>query len=847
MHVRALKDSYEELMRLRNAPGAANAAATATPDAAFFDDLPRSLPTEVFLESIYNEYFKIRSYRVGAVFMAFVVVLGTILFMNRTDVSATTSKYFSNFAALQLLDVDKFRSMASIGDFYPWAAGVVENLDKAREPVRHSLSAATPYPVGMVLLRQIRGTSAICPTDNTIFSGLRQRVCVPSQSIDQEPFGPLSEPTMYKPNGQLPASAAVNAQSISGVYAGMMDGAATFERHLYFQQLGVWTPPTAAPVATNAPTATTATTTVAAPPPSSLSPNTTTTTSTSTSTTTTSSPSNNNNTVTNASSPPQLFRPTEAPSIVGKRAMLLELQREQQNDFFNGSTWSLAVDVAFVHPALRVFTVVTLLMERLPSGDLRPTVESNTFLVASLSVREPTAVFTFIADMFVASFVFFCLAELAYDVKSRVELSVSYREAIWQCFVPLIATAAQIITLSVVVVGRFRIWSLVASASTTIEASTTDPEKAARTSLHALSQISSLLQMSYRFFGVSLLLCLFRLLVFSESLDGLNMLSRAVRLNGSELVTVLLLAGVVTIMFGIAGNCFFDEEYVHFSTIRSTVSMLTRMLSSSGTDAWLALGETAPRQAFFFFIAFFFTLWIVLLNMVLAIVVAAVEAVQRTSTEGANFDTTWAVIKRHVLLLGRFYSNSRISTEALRRSGAAVAAAAAGTKAPLPHKLRYAKWKQDYQTRYIAVENAKKWAVDGRKTVDYNELNLVLNSVPEALRHELYVVAAEMYKTKQALGATRSKTADETEVASKNIERQLLLLERKLDMVPPQRVDKMSKEEEEAEIQALEEADEDFDVLFERLLKRAVKTRAGVSEMLILSRASHAILPQDKK
>ena len=55
-----------------------------------------------------------------------------------------------------------------------------------------------------------------------------------------------------------------------------------------------------------------------------------------------------------------------------------------------------------------------------------------------------------------------------------------------------------------------------------------------------------------------------------------------------------------------------------------------------------------------------------------AIVVAAVEAVQRTAVQGAKFDTSWFVLKRHVFLLGSFYSGSRIAPETLRWGGAAV-------------------------------------------------------------------------------------------------------------------------------------------------------------------------------
>jgi hypothetical protein len=237
--------------------------------------------------------------------------------------------------------------------------------------------------------------------------------------------------------------------------------------------------------------------------------------------------------------------------------------------------------------------------------------------------------------------------------------------------------------------------------------------------------------------------------------------------------------------------------------------------------------------------------------MVLAIVVAAVEAVQRTSVDGATFDTTWHVLKRHVLMLGSFYSGGRIMPETLRWGGAAVHAAAAGTHVPLPYKLRYQKWKQDYATRYAATVNAKKWVATGEKSVEYQQLNQVLNSVPLATRHELYAAAATVFRTRVALSATRSRTADETELASRTIDKNLLVLERRLDIAPATAAaDGAARGGDDrggGGVGAEEDEEQDPDVVFEKLMKRAVRTRAGVAEMLILSKAAGAILNDGNK
>ncbi len=235
--------------------------------------------------------------------------------------------------------------------------------------------------------------------------------------------------------------------------------------------------------------------------------------------------------------------------------------------------------------------------------------------------------------------------------------------------------------------------------------------------------------------------------------------------------------------------------------------------------------------------------------MVLGIVVTAVDAIQRTSSE-LKFDTAWQVLKRHVLLLGNFYSGCRISAEAGFRGGAAVAAAARGTTVPLTYSMRYERWKQDYATRYTAVLNAKRWVESGEKEVHLSELNLILNSVPMSMRRVLYTAACEAYSTKKALRATRSRTVDEVESATRQIEKQLALLERKLDLAPPpqQKIPNGSrkrKDEEDEDAGVDKSDDEDPDIRFEKYLKGAVRSKGGVAEMLMLTRSNQGFLSKD--
>lgn len=863
MNLLALKSDFDELVRMRgsgsslvnalssklknqdaanNNNGSNNSNHQTGGDPQQTQDIPESIPSHIFFETCFNEFFRWRSYRVAAVFTSFVLILWLILLLNRIDVLAQTASYFSQLGALRIMEVDNFNNNVNeMSDLYDHLRLVIKNLDKARNPAFWNFSAATPYPMGMLLIRQLRGSWAYCTAENTMFTGLRQRICSPDAALIDTPFGPDSEPAKYKANGQLPSNDYVSAQDISGIYMGMANSAYTFERHLYFSPPAAWVKKSTSSGGT---TTTTTTTTTTSAPASNATTTTTTTTVTPPATTTSSSSSSS----------------SSSSFIVGTAAMLAEIDSLQSDNFLNGSSWSVAIDAAFVHPSPRSFTVITLLMERTPSGDLRPTVQQNTFLVTKLTATDPRAIITFLSDIFIVIFFLYCVAELASDMWAKFDLSKDRVTAFTDSLVPIVITVAQILTLISVLTDRFTIWSIVGAASEKIE-TTASVEYSSRLTLNALSQISSRLQSSYRNFSVSILLCLARLFVFSESLDGLNMLSRAVRLNGAELVTVLILSAVVVAMFAVAGNVFFDDELMDYSTVASTFSSLSRALSSSGTDAWASLAETSPRQAFFFFMMFWLTLWLVLLNMVLAIVVSAVDAVQRTAQEGRKFDTTWQVLKRHVFLLGSNFSGCRISSDAQHRGGAAVASCAAALTMPLPYSMRYQRWRQEYMTRYSAAGNAKVWALSGEKEVHLAQLNLVLNSIPADARSELYSLASEAYSTDQALQATRSKTVDEVDSVARQLDKQLSILERKLELAPPtsSRDGKNRKKKNRGKGGGDDQDggggdgdgdDSDDEVDHEakslKRMKSAIRSKGGVAEMLHTTKAQAGFLSHNE-
>eukprot|EP01062_Namystynia_karyoxenos_P042739 TRINITY_DN3129_c1_g1_i1.p1 TRINITY_DN3129_c1_g1~~TRINITY_DN3129_c1_g1_i1.p1 ORF type:complete len:1111 (+),score=331.21 TRINITY_DN3129_c1_g1_i1:124-3456(+) len=143
--------------------------------------------------------------------------------------------------------------------------------------------------------------------------------------------------------------------------------------------------------------------------------------------------------------------------------------------------------------------------------------------------------------------------------------------------------------------------------------------------------------------SLATILAYLRLFAFAQYTERLNILTETVKMAVGDLLGVLVLASIVVFGFGISAHMLFADRVESFRHLTISLGTLLRVLVSGECPMFDDMEAQHRVEARLLVLFFFMIAWLVLLNMVLAIVNGSFAAVQEASAEPVD----WSLPKLH--------------------------------------------------------------------------------------------------------------------------------------------------------------------------------------------------------
>ena len=298
----------------------------------------------------------------------------------------------------------------------------------------------------------------------------------------------------------------------------------------------------------------------------------------------------------------------------------------------------------------------------------------------------------------------------------------------------------------------------------------------AREMFHELSQINRATLQSYRFLAISLIPACFKLLRFFEDIRGFNLIQQTLLQSYRDLFVVLMVAIALISLFSIAGNIFFGGLSLQFVTVNVAYGTLNRLVVSASAALFRELVELEPRLSSAFFGLFFVSLWLVILNLVLGIIVSGVAGAMEVAESSNAAETLYEVINKYVLMRSDDYRR-QLSPQA--EVTVTVRAAEYGRRPLAPWKVRLGLLNHAYRVQYSAVIALRDHAQNS-PVLFRDQLRETLHFVPEHIRRRVF--NGIMYASKsEAVAAEVEERSNLTEYRLQSLRDEAITLEKILN------------------------------------------------------------------
>ena len=138
-----------------------------------------------------------------------------------------------------------------------------------------------------------------------------------------------------------------------------------------------------------------------------------------------------------------------------------------------------------------------------------------------------------------------------------------------------------------------------------------------------------------------LMVSLIRILKYFRYNRSLNALSETVRVAIKDLAGVVITFVLIHFTFAMGGTMLYGSELLYYRTPAQSASHLLRILVSASISDWDAVYRVHRTSSALFFGLYFVMVWLLMLNMVLAIVAAAFAVVHSRMTETIRVDSIY--------------------------------------------------------------------------------------------------------------------------------------------------------------------------------------------------------------
>ena len=196
----------------------------------------------------------------------------------------------------------------------------------------------------------------------------------------------------------------------------------------------------------------------------------------------------------------------------------------------------------------------------------------------------------------------------------------------------------------------------------------------------------STFQSSYEMCCYSYMLVALRFVYCCQYLNGLNLIANTVRFGSQELMRVFFLSSFMMAGFGVAASVLYGTRIYKCRTLPQAIAFLVRSWISADVrfENYAAMQDAVGILNEVFMTCFFLLFWMLLLNLVVAIVSSAFAAGQRDRDQADSFLT---VLRQYVTLSDACYTQDHHTS--LHTWEAVSAALPAGEREkPLSNEVR---------------------------------------------------------------------------------------------------------------------------------------------------------------
>eukprot|EP00755_Sulcionema_specki_P033118 Sspe_Gene.20383::Locus_7473_Transcript_1_1_Confidence_1.000_Length_3029::g.20383::m.20383/K04986/PKD2; polycystin 2 len=299
--------------------------------------------------------------------------------------------------------------------------------------------------------------------------------------------------------------------------------------------------------------------------------------------------------------------------------LLKQIDEAEAGNWIDISTRVVIVDVLTYNPSTESFAINHLFVEFFASGSSASGSKAYPFVLNSF--KTPLQRFVFVLDIGVVIGAVYLLGCVIYTVYLNKKIHVAWI-SVWEVFEVTI-----VVFVAISSTFRFMLWA-------------DGPRLAEESDVRSSSSPSvtmfvSLFEYGYRFergntyTGMTVTMAWLRFLRVLQHNSRLGVLSLTIKYAIGELFSLLVIFAVV--LFGYALGCctLYGADFRDLNSLSRSAGYLIRLLVSAEIGAdWQELASIHPEWTWFYLGSFMVLSWLLLLNMVLAIVTGSFASVQ---------------------------------------------------------------------------------------------------------------------------------------------------------------------------------------------------------------------------
>eukprot|EP00754_Rhynchopus_humris_P045858 Rhum_TRINITY_DN5343_c0_g1::Rhum_TRINITY_DN5343_c0_g1_i1::g.17182::m.17182/K04986/PKD2; polycystin 2 len=297
----------------------------------------------------------------------------------------------------------------------------------------------------------------------------------------------------------------------------------------------------------------------------------------------------------------------------------LQMKFLQDNGWIDLATRLVIVDILTYNPAVGSFAVNHMYVELFASGSTVAMTKAYPFKILQLGGLQTGVL---VLDILVLVCMLYAVVSTVSTIKMNRDIGMQW-VGMWEVFEIVLVTF-----LAVAYSYRFRLWSDGESLmSDDVEGVEVELEMFSR-----LTEYGYYTERSATFMAIASTMVWLRVLRVIQHNERLGVLSLTVKYASGQLTSLFVIYTFVLVGYSIGATALFGSDFGPMNSLWNSMGYMARLTVSAEVGAdWDTLEEIHPSIVWLFLGSFMVLGWLVLLNMVLAIVSGSFAMVQQAN------------------------------------------------------------------------------------------------------------------------------------------------------------------------------------------------------------------------